>query len=138
MNKQTFIDHLVFQYSTSQGKGGQNVNKRETKAQWFFNIQETNLLNERQKQKLKIKYRQYINQDGNTLLISNQEFRTQKANKEAVINRFLDIIEDVFKIDKIRQSTKIPRSQIFKRQTDKQSQSKVKQQRQGKIKIEIE
>ena len=136
MNRQTFIDQLVFQYSTSQGKGGQNVNKRETKAQWFFDIQQTNLLNERQKQKLKTKYRQYVNQDENTLLIANQEFRTQKANKEAVINRFLDIIEDVFKIDKIRQQTKIPKSQILKRQSDKISQSKVKQQRQSKIEIE--
>lgn len=133
MNRQAFIDQLVFQFSTSQGKGGQNVNKRETKAQWFFDIQQTNLLNERQKQKLKTKYRQYVNQDKTTLLISNQESRTQKANKEAVINRFLDIIEDVFKIDKIRQETKIPKSQILKRQSDKISQSKVKQQRQSKI-----
>lgn len=136
MNKQSFIDQLVFQYSTSQWKGGQNVNKRETKVQWFFDIQQTKLLNEKQKLKLKKKYRQYVNQDGNSLLISNQEFRTQKTNKEAVINRFLDIIEDVFKIDKTRQETKIPRSQILKRQSDKISQSKVKQQRQGKIEIE--
>ena len=133
MNKQTFIDQLVFQYSTSQGKGGQNVNKRETKAQWFFDIQQTNLLNEKQKEKLKIKYRQYINQDGNTLLISHQESRTQKANREAVIHRFLDIIEDVFRIDKTRQKTKIPKSQILKRQTEQISQSERKQQRQSKI-----
>ena len=75
-------------------------------------------------------------QDGRKMLISNQESRTQKANKEAVIKRFLEIINDVLTPDKKRIQTKIPKSQIIKRQVDKKSQSKIKTQRQCKIDIE--
>ena len=133
MNKEAFINQLSFQFSTSQWNGGQNVNKRETKAQWFFDIENSDLLNPRQKQKLQQKYAQYTYQDGKLLLIANQEYRTQKANKEAVIKRFLEIINDVLTPDKARIQTKIPKSQIIKRQVDKKSQSKIKQQRQSKI-----
>jgi hypothetical protein len=86
--------------------------------------------------KLTTKYRQYVNQDGKIMLISNQESRTQKTNKEAVIKRFLEIINDVLTPDKARIQTKIPKSQIIKRQVDKKSQSKIKTQRQSKIDIE--
>jgi ribosome-associated protein len=67
------------------------------------------------------------------MLISNQESRTQKANKEAVIKRFLEVINDVMTPDKKRIQTKIPKSQIIKRQVDKKSQSKIKTQRQSKV-----
>ncbi|MEI6426335.1 MAG: peptide chain release factor-like protein [Candidatus Absconditabacteria bacterium] len=136
MKPENLIKEITFQFSTSQGNGGQNVNKRETKAQGFFDIENSQLLNTRQKLKLRTKYRQYVNQDGKIMLISNQESRTQKANKEAVIKRFLEIINDVLTPDKARIETKIPKSQIIKRQTDKKSQSKIKTQRQGKIEIE--
>ncbi len=136
MDKTKFIDELSFQFSTSQWNGGQNVNKRETKAQWFFDIENSALLTPKQKQKLQRKYAQYTYQDGRLLLISNQESRIQKANKEAVIKRFLKIINDVLTPDKARIETKIPKSQIIKRQIDKQSQSKIKYQRQSKIDIE--
>lgn len=136
MNKQDFIDQLVFQYSTSQGKGGQNINKKETKVQWFFNITETDLFSEKQKNKLRKNYPQYISHDGKILQINKQEYRTQKANKKAVINHFLDIIDNIFTPDKVRIATSIPHSQKLKRQDDKISQSKIKQQRQGKIEIE--
>ncbi len=136
MKPENLIKEITFQFSTSQWNGGQNVNKRETKAQWFFDIENSQLLNTRQKLKLRTKYRQYVNQDGKIMLISNQESRTQKANKEAVIKRFLEIINDVLTPDKARIETKIPKSQIIKRQTDKKSQSKIKTQRQGKIEIE--
>ena len=135
MNKEAFISQLSFQFSTSQWNGGQNVNKRETKAQWFFDIENSELLTPRQKLKLHKKYAQYTYQDGKLLLISNQESRTQKANKEAVIKRFLEIINDVLTPDKARIGTKIPKSQIIKRQVDKKSQSKIKHQRQSKIEI---
>ena len=136
MNPEHLIKEIDFQFSTSQWNGGQNVNKRETKAQWFFDIENSKLLNTRQKQNLHRKYPQYIYQDGRKMLISNQEFRTQKANKEAVIKRFLEIINDVLTPDKKRIQTKIPKSQIIKRQVDKKSQSKIKTQRQSKIDIE--
>ena len=39
MNPEHLIKEIDFQFSTSQWNGGQNVNKRETKAQWFFDIE---------------------------------------------------------------------------------------------------
>lgn len=136
MNPEHLIKEIDFQFSTSQWNGGQNVNKRETKAQWFFDIENSKLLNTRQKQKLHRKYPQYMYQDGRKMLISNQESRTQKANKEAVIKRFLEIINDVMTPDKARIQTKIPKSQIIKRQVDKKSQSKIKTQRQKKTNLD--
>lgn len=136
MNKDLFLKEITFQFASSQGNGGQNVNKRETKAQWFFNISETHLLSEKQKDKLRKNYPQYISHDGNILQINKQEYRTQKANKEAVINHFLDIIDNISTPDKVRIATSIPHSQKLKRHDDKKSQSKIKSQRQGKIDFE--
>jgi protein subunit release factor B len=33
MNRENICKELVFQFASSQGNGGQNINKRETKAQ---------------------------------------------------------------------------------------------------------
>lgn len=136
MNRENLCKELVFQFASSQGNGGQNVNKRETKAQWFFNISETYLLSENQKDKLRKNYPQYISHDGNIMQISKQENRTQKANKEAVIKHFLDIIDNISTPDKVRITTSVPLSQKLKRHEDKKSQSKIKHQRQSKIDFE--
>jgi hypothetical protein len=68
--------------------------------------------------------------------ISKQENRTQKANKEAVIHHFLDIIDNISTPDKVRITTSVPLSQKLKRHEDKKSQSKIKHQRQSKVDFE--
>ena len=135
---QLLSDHHELKYETAKSgwHGGQNVNKRETKAQWFFNISETHLLSQNQKEKLRKNYPQYISHDGNIMQINKQENRTQKANKEAVIDHFLDIIDNISTPDKVRIATSVPLSQKLKRHEDKKSQSKIKHQRQSKIDFE--
>jgi ribosome-associated protein len=53
----TTIEHILarevhFHFSKSSGPGGQNVNKRETKAELYFNIHDSNSLTSEQKQRL--------------------------------------------------------------------------------------
>ncbi len=57
MNNQDIIDAILqkevhFHFSKSGGHGGQNVNKRETKAELYFNIHDSDFLTPEQKQRL--------------------------------------------------------------------------------------
>ena len=50
---QQILDREVhFHFSKSGGHGGQNVNKRETKAELYFNIHDSQYLTPEQKQRL--------------------------------------------------------------------------------------
>ncbi|MEI8009523.1 MAG: hypothetical protein WCI00_09555 [bacterium] len=57
MDIQSTIENILahevhFHFSKSSGPGGQNVNKRETKAELYFNIHDSNNLTFEEKQRL--------------------------------------------------------------------------------------
>lgn len=107
-HKRDFSAELRFKYSRSSGPGGQNVNKLNTKAEARFNIQDSVLLSDDEKYRLRIKLKTQITKDGE-LVIENQTARTQTQNKTLVVQKINLLINQAL----IRQKRRKPSSPTF-------------------------
>ncbi len=136
---QAIIDHeLHFQFTKSSGKWGQNVNKRETKAELFFNIQTSIYLNDRQKKRLIALWGNFVHHDASTLILTCQEERYQLANKEKVIHHFRALLTKALPEPIKRIATKVPYSQKIKSKQTKIAHSRKKQSRSVKSSKQID
>lgn len=123
------LDHeLKFNFSRSSGPGGQNVNKVSTKVELRFNIDQSTILTDNQKEIIKLKLSSKINQEGELILVS-QEKRSQIQNKQLVIEKFYQLINKALKPRKRRLRTKATQASIEKRLKDKKENSEKKSRR---------
>jgi len=120
---------FVFQASRSSGPGGQNVNKVNSKIELRFNVQESNILTEDQKQILLAKLSAKISLDGFLIVISQRD-RSQLVNKEDAIRKIYGLIEKALLPVKRRKSTRPTRSSVEKRLAGKRIKADIKQNRQ--------
>lgn len=128
MEQDVLVSELKFKAVRSSGSGGQNVNKVATKVELTFNLEDSLAFSEEEKLRLFQKLSNKLTKDNN-LILQCDESRSQHKNKEIVIARFLDIIQDALKRKKKRIPTKIPKSVIRKRLSDKRNVSDKKTSR---------
>lgn len=124
--KKDFSDELQFKTSRSSGKGGQHVNKTESRVSLFFNVLESSLLTEDEKNVLKEKLT--LSQEG-VYQISCETTRSQLKNKEICIKKFHNALEEALKVQKKRKETKPSKTAIRKRLREKKRRSEIKQNR---------
>ena len=128
---QSIINSVRLVFSRSGGKGGQNVNKVNTKVQTFIKIDQLQGLSETELNLLRLKLKTSINAE-NEIFVSVQEERTQERNREIAINRLENNISNAIKINKPRKKTKPSKSSIENRLQIKKLHSAIKKSRQDK------
>ncbi len=134
MKKHPQIDNIVhyelqYRFSKSSGSGGQNINKRNTKAELYFNITDSRYLTDDQKKKLiKIAGNMVHHQDG-MLIMTCQEERLQWTNKKKLLHHFRTLLLQALQEDIPRIATKIPPQEREIRLSVKSIQSQKKELR---------
>ena len=126
-----FMSELDFTTSKSGGPGGQNVNKVNTKVTLKFDVNQSQLLNDDERQILKERFQNKINNDGCLVIYADSE-RSQLKNKEAVVDKFYQLLRQAFRVKKKRKPTKVPKSAVEKRLVNKKKHAEKKQNRQKK------
>lgn len=109
-----FEKEIEFHTSRSSGPGGQHVNKTETRVELRFHVENSQLLSETEKIRIKEKLKHKINTDG-YLQIFAQEYRSQLRNKELAQKRFFQYLLKALAVKKKRIPSKPTKKMIEKR-----------------------
>ena len=128
MDYNLLIPELNFKAVRSSGSGGQHINKVSSKIELHFNVKNSFVLNNDQKELLIKSLKTRLTKQ-NELILQCGESRSQHKNKEIVIARFLEIIKKGLKVPKKRKPTKVPKSAIRRRLKSKRIQSERKASR---------
>ncbi len=119
---------LTFKTSRSGGKGGQNVNKVETKVEARWKVAATKLFLPEQIVLITTKLANQITDDGDLILTCTED-RTQLGNKQKVIKKINSLVQKCLVVPKKRKPTEVPAGVKEKRLTEKKRVGEIKSNR---------
>ena len=112
----------------SSGAGGQHVNKTSSRIEISWNVRDSSVLSDDQKQIIQERLASRISGDG-VLRIVSSETRSQTQNRERAEARLADLIRRALTPRKKRKPTRRPRSADEARLASKKLHSKKKRER---------
>ena len=123
------FNEIKWRFSRSSGPGGQNVNKIESRVEIIFDLEDSKVLNDYQKEILKRNLKTKL--VNNSLRLAVQEHRNQLLNRQLALMKFSSIIKNAlnkpFKLRKLTQPTKASQN---KRVEVKKKRGELKKSRQ--------
>ena len=114
----------------AQGAGGQHVNKASTAIHLRFDIAASSLP-AFYKERLLTATHHLITGDG-VVVIKAQEYRSQEMNREAALQRLVNLIQELSTVEKARRATRPTRASKERRLEGKSRRSTTKSMR-GKV-----
>ena len=122
-------NEIKWRFSRSSGPGGQNVNKIESRVEIIFNLEDSKVLNDYQKEILKRNLKNKL--VNNSLRLAVQENRNQLQNRQLALMKLSSIIKNgLNKQFKFRKSTKPTKASQKKRVEFKKKRGELKKSRQ--------
>jgi len=122
-------NEIKWRFSRSSGPGGQNVNKIESRVEIIFNLEDSKVLNDYQKEILKRNLKTKL--VNNSLRLAVQEHRNQLLNRQLALIKFSSILKNALnKPFKLRKSTKPTKASKKKRVEFKKKRGELKKRRQ--------
>ena len=119
------IQEVQYKTSRSGGKGGQHVNKVETKVELLFDIDSSQVLNPEQKALLKNFFHVQISQEGVLRIIAQKE-KSQFRNKQLVTEKFIIAVQKALTPVVKRIKTNVPANIKLERLLHKKLRSEKK------------
>lgn len=124
------LDETEFEFraTTAQGPGGQHVNRSQTRIDVSWNVDRSASLNADQRRRIYAALATRINREG-VLRVSSQKHRSQARNRDAAVERLVELVAAALHEDPARVATKPSRAAKKKRVEEKRQRSGVKKMR---------
>ena len=125
-------EELRFTASLSSGPGGQNVNKVSSRVTLWFEVVNSPSLSPEQKELVLRRIGSRIGKDG-VLRVISQKTRSQAANRELAVERFIELLRNAVKQVPTRKRTRVSRAAKLRRLEEKKQRSILKTERSRKV-----
>ena len=126
-NNEKYLAVCNFETARSGGKGGQHVNKTESKVTLIFDLENCNLFSQVEKNRISSKLGSHYH--AGIIRVSSESSRSQFQNKKIACERFFELLEKALYVKPKRIATKISKGKKESRLKSKKIDSAKKNSR---------
>ena len=119
---------LEYRASRSSGPGGQHVNTASTRIELLWNLEESRVLTDEQRARLRTRLASRLDSMGNVRVVASTR-RSQQQNKQDADERLAALVRHALHVPKRRRPTKRPKAANERRLSQKKRRAEVKRER---------
>lgn len=121
-------EELEFRATTSTGPGGQHVNRSQTRVIVRYDVASSPSLSEEQRARLMERLAPRLSGRG-VIQVSSQKHRSQARNRDAAIERLVELLAEALQEDAPRKASRPTRASKLRRKDEKKKRSDKKRLR---------